>query len=189
MTVVASNFERKKNELYETRARKLLKYDSASGALIWRDRPLVEFSSLRSALSWNAKNAGKEAGWIGSDGYRRITIEGRSYLAHRVAWLIVNGVWPTNEIDHIDQCRTNNQLSNLREVTTSQNAQNRTLPSNNRSGHIGIRQSDNGRWRAEIEVRGKKLFLGAFRSKAAAIVARKTAERLHAFSKNHGRAA
>lgn len=189
MTVVASNYARKENDLTASRARDLFDFDILTGALIWREREFGEFPDLRIAASWNAKNAGREAGWIGSDGYRRVTIGDRSYLAHRVIWLINYGSWPANEIDHLDQCRTNNRLSNLREATTAQNAKNRTLPSNNRSGHIGVRQADSGRWRAEIKVLGKKHFLGTFDNKDAAIAARKSAEISHGFSQNHGRSA
>jgi len=38
------------------------------------------------------------------------------------------------EVDHIDKDRTNNDISNLRWVTSSENCQNRAMPNNNTSG-------------------------------------------------------
>ena len=51
-------------------------------------------------------------------GYITFEINKRSYLAHRVAWLLATGEWPSN-IDHIDHNITNNKLSNLRPVSPS----------------------------------------------------------------------
>ena len=44
--------------------------------------------------------------------------------AHRLAFALITGRWPTM-IDHIDRDKANNIWTNLREVTTSENVRNR----------------------------------------------------------------
>lgn len=190
MTVVASNYTRQANDLTADRAAELLEYDTETGALFWKHRQESEFPSIRVAASWNTKNAGKEAGWVGRDGYRRITLGNRSHLAHRIIWLMVYGDWPEDQVDHIDQDRLNNCLSNLRSVSNAENAKNRSLPTNNVSGVIGVSLSvESGKWRAEIKVHGRKHYLGTFNSKQDAVAARLAAAVKFKFSPNHGRAA
>ncbi len=43
---------------------------------------------------------GYVAGSPNSHGHLRIAIDGVQYYAHRIAWLMVYGVWPHMEIDH-----------------------------------------------------------------------------------------
>lgn len=58
--------------------------------------------------------------------YVQISIDGRTYPAHRLAWLYVHGKFPVRpfEIDHIDRRKNNNAFDNLRVVTRSQNRRN-----------------------------------------------------------------
>ena len=58
---------------------------------------------------------------------------------HRMAWALAYGRWPS-QIDHINGDKTDNRLCNLREVTFSENLQNRLLPwkPNTRSGLPGV---------------------------------------------------
>lgn len=50
-----------------------------------------------------------------------IRIDGKGHLAHRLAWLHVYGIFPKEEIDHIDSDVANNRLDNLREASRVQN--------------------------------------------------------------------
>jgi hypothetical protein len=135
-----------------------LTYNPASGELRWRPRP-----------SWraNARCAGKIAGGLIPDGYVAVTLtylgERRKYKAHRVAFAMVHGRWPANDIDHKNRVRSDNRIANLREATDLQNAQNAGKRVDNVSGHAGV--SRNGkRWCARIRVNTKLEYLGRFAS-------------------------
>jgi hypothetical protein len=151
------------------RLRNLLDYDHSTGAFRWRQR--------RKGVRANGT-----AGCVNK--LRRVMvifIDGRLYLAHRLAWLHVYGAWPVHQIDHIDGDSMNNCIENLRDVSVSVNQQNRKRAArHSRSGVIGVR-ARNGRWVAEIRVNGVAHCLGRFDSSAAAHVAYIEAKRrLHA---------
>lgn len=68
----------------------------------------------------NQKNVskGNVAGGMGNSGYYQVRVNGRLTLVHRVIWELLNGEIPDGMfIDHIDQDKTNNDISNLRVVT------------------------------------------------------------------------
>lgn len=125
--------------------------------------------------SWNSRRAGTRAGAINSEGYVEIFLDTRSYKAHRLAWLYVHGEWPDQLIDHIDRCRSNNRISNLRIASDVQNKWNTGLLKSNKSGCAGVLFRD-GKWIARIKANRKAIFLGNFASKDDAISARRAAE-------------
>ena len=61
------------------------------------------------------------------DGYVRITIGHKHYTAHRLAYLYMRGEFPKNLVDHKDNNRSNNQWSNLREASYTENLLNTPL--------------------------------------------------------------
>lgn len=131
------------------RVLELLAYDPVTGGFTWRV----------SKGGWII--AGREAGSTDSHGHRQITIDGRAYLAHRLAWLIVHGVWPELDVDHRNGRGSDNKFRNLRSATRSLNGANAKLRHDNSSGFKGV--SKHGRrWRAQIQVNKKKLLLGIF---------------------------
>ena len=109
-------------------------------------------------------------------GYRQIVIKRRRVLAHRLAWFITHGAWPTEYIDHIDGDRANNRISNLRQATNSQNtfAQKKTK----RGDFRGIRPVGN-RWRAQIGAGSRLRHIGYFDSAEAARAAYRNAAVSH----------
>lgn len=148
------------------RARELLTYDSATGVFTWA----VDRVSIK---------AGAAAGGVNAEGYVRIRVGERTYLAHRLAWLFITGAWPTGEMDHINGHRADNRAANLREVTKAQNAQNRRPHRNNRSGTSGVTwYPRDSKWLARIVVDGERQSLGLFDTVDAAREARHTAEQL-----------
>ena len=128
----------------------------------------------------------KKVGCTKPDGYIAIYIKDRVYLAHRVAWLYVYGVWP-NFIDHINQKRTDNRIVNLRSVSQAENNRNMSKSIRNTSGFVGVVWNEpTNNWRAHIHVEGKNKYLGLFDDKFDAICARKSANNKYGYSENHG---
>lgn len=80
----------------------------------------------------------KHAGSLHHTGYRFISLFGKRYLEHRLAWFYIYGVWP-DELDHKDTVKHHNWITNLREVSKSGNQQNRTKPmiTNKSTGLLG----------------------------------------------------
>ena len=146
--------------------RQLLSYNPETGILTWNPRPEEMFKTKRAFGLWNTRFAGKEAFTsINNNGYYNGKVFGVGLLAHRVIWAMNHG-WPEKLIDHIDCCRTNNVLSNLRETDNLGNAQNQGLKRANKSGLKGVDFDIRaGRYRAQISVNMKKIFLGYFDDK------------------------
>lgn len=143
--------------------RQLLRYEPETGKLYWKERPLSMFSSSRIGNAWNAKHVGKEALIVDNNGYRKGRIFGVEFMAHRVAWAVVTGQWPSGHIDHADGDRSNNRISNLRDSTRSQNLSNRGAQNNNSSGYKGVHWcKQKCKWVAKIMVSGKAIYLGVY---------------------------
>ena len=160
-----------KHQLTADRLRSLLEYDCILGIFTWR---------LNVGRHGRIK-IGTTAATNTSDGYIKIKVDGRSYLAHRLAWLHITGAWPIDNIDHIDGNKKNNAISNLRDVSKSINAQNQRGPmSNNTHGFMGVSPNKN-RWSARIKLDGKHYHLGNFSTPEDAHTAYLDAKRkLHA---------
>ena len=108
---------------------------------------------------------GAVAGRINTNGHRQIGIDGERYMAHRLAWFWIHGVWPTDQIDHINGDRDNNCISNLRPATQKQNMENQMLHCNNGSGFRGVSwHKANKKWTAYVNHNGKRLYLGIYQS-------------------------
>lgn len=97
----------------------------------------------------------------------------KTIMLHRVIMQANNG----EEIDHIDGNGLNNQCSNLRFVTSSQNHMNHPLQSNNTSGYPGVTwDTINNKWRVTIKIDGKSKWIGRYVIYEDAVYARKKAE-------------
>lgn len=168
---------------------RLLDYNSDTGLMTWRERGAEDFScevvTEGVVSAWNARFAGSVAGTHDNRGYIRVTIDTRRYLAHRLAWKLVNGAEP-EFIDHINGDRTDNRIENLRPVSRTQNNRNRANQHNNKSGVPGVRLRG-GHWVAEIKVAGSIRYLGQFDSINEASIARHAAEKVLDYHPNHGR--
>ena len=99
--------------IFSIRLKEVLHYNPSTGMFKWKVR-----------LSNRAPRIGQLAGVLGNHGYLQIQIDSKIYLAHRLAWLYVHGVWPKYDIDHKDHNKQNNRIKNLRDVTTAGNMQN-----------------------------------------------------------------
>lgn len=67
--------------------------------------------------------AGSLAGGRNSIGYWRVTIDGKAYNGHRLAWLYMTGAFPDKplEVDHINGVRSDNRRENLRACARCEN--------------------------------------------------------------------
>ena len=133
------------------RLREVLDYDAATGVFRWR----VQLG--------NKGPVGCRAGSINVHGYRIIRIDQRDYRAARLAVLFMTGAWPDALVDHIDLCRSNDQWSNLRLATYSENFANRKARRGSKAGVKGVSPSRTpGKWTAKIQVRGETMHLGTY---------------------------
>lgn len=115
---------------------------------------------------------GKLAGSKTSNGYRRVVLNKKEILSHRLAWRLHYGEWPKAHIDHINGDGRDNRIKNLRLVTVRQNANNRwTHRAGRLPGTSRARGSSN--WRAYIVVNGKQKHIGCFKTEAQANLAYK----------------
>jgi hypothetical protein len=170
--------------------RKLLRYEPETGKLFWLPRPLEMFPDHRSGKIWNTRYAGMETfNRIDNRGYSVATLMGAPISGHRIAWAVFYGRWATKTIDHINGDRTDNRITNLREVTHRENLLNAKKRSDNTSEVTGVhwRKSDQ-KWGAQIHINGRGKTLGAFATFDKAVEARLLAEKDAGFHKNHGRA-
>ena len=135
----------------------------------------------------NKINIGDKAGYINNCGYSLISIYGKKYQAHKLAWLYMCGEWPNHEIDHINHNKADNRFVNLRSVTHKENGKNTSLKSNNKSGVNGVSYSkERKKWVADIRIDGRTIFLGRFKYFMQAVAARFSADIEYDFHVNHG---
>jgi hypothetical protein len=114
------------------------------------------------------------------EGYIVITIDGRRWRAHILAWLFMTGEMPPEDIDHIDRDRSNNCWINLRLATRSVNNHNSTPSIVNSSGVKGVSWNEaKQRWHARIQVEDRLILLGDFAVFEDAVTARQQAELQH----------
>ena len=136
--------------LTQEKLQSLLHYDPDTGVFTWK------------VARQRVKN-GDVAGYKKS-GYVYISINGKHYRAHRLAFLYVHGEFPKEHTDHINGVRNDNRIANLREATNSQNMQNLLVAnSNNKTGLLGASvDKATGKFQAQIKLNGKNKFLGRF---------------------------
>lgn len=114
-------------------------------------------------------------------GYRVGGFKGKTYYAHRVAWLLHYGSWPCGEVDHIDRSKDNNAICNLRIASKSQNNCNKIAATRNTSGMKGVsKHSRRNLWMARISLNGTRNLIGYYKTPEEASEAYKAeADRIH----------
>lgn len=99
----------------------ILRYDQETGLFFWK------VASGKSSI-------GKVAGCVNKAGYVQIRYNGKTYKAHRLAFLYMVGNIP-KIVDHKDRNKQNNAWCNLEESTVNKNNANRVF---SRSGVKGV---------------------------------------------------
>ncbi len=130
--------------------KEMFSYNAETGVVSW-----AKISKQSSMV------VGQRAGSVKANGYIRIQIGKNMIQAHRVAWALHYGVWPTGSIDHINRNRADNRISNLRECSHAENMMNRGASYNNKTGLKGVSRQKGG-YRASIGVGGKNIKLGSY---------------------------
>jgi len=152
-------------QLTQELLKSLLHYDPETGVFTW-------LSDRGGGISM-----GDIAGGNDGRGYIRIRVMGKRHKAHRLVWLYVYGRFPSQHMDHINRNPSDNRLCNLREVNDSQNAQNRDVHKNSKSGIKGVRwHTQFSKWHVRLMVNKKQNSLGLYDTLEEAIDARKAAE-------------
>lgn len=154
------------------RLREVLHYEPETGVFTWKVR-----ASSRGC-------AGSAAGSLHRAGYLVVKVDNRLHQAHRLAWLHVYGVWPPEDVDHINRTRDDNRIVNLRLASRAENCQNTGMRRNNKLGCKGVCWNARAqKWQAQIMRQSQNLHLGYFDDINHAIAARKKAEeQLHPFA-------
>jgi hypothetical protein len=171
--------------------RALLVYEKDTGRLYWRRRPVEWFKpnslgQMAAANAWNRRYAEQEAFTsTNGGGYRNGCVLRVNLKAHRVAWAIHHGRWPS-EVDHLNGDKTDNRLDNLREVTRQINSCNRSRRSDNSSGAVGVDFYQGRTWRARLHTQGREVVIGYFDTMESAVAARKAAQLEYGFTERHG---
>lgn len=161
-------------------ALELFRYNYETGVLYWRWRVN---SSVPKTLE-----AGRQRK---SSGYLDVKVHGRFYLVHRVVMLMCYGFYGEGlEVDHINHIRNDNRLCNLRFVTGSENSKNKSVSSRSTTGVTGVTgvtfDKNRNKYRAQIGVNRKLIYLGMFDTLEEAAEARRQADRKFNFHNNHG---
>jgi hypothetical protein len=126
------------------------------------------YDPLTGVISRRMKTRDKPIRTLSNDGYIVIGILKHQYRAHRIAWYMHYGVWPTSDIDHANCIKTDNRISNLRLCDNSQNQANKqkyrgTSIYKGVDWHRGSRM-----WRARIKKNYKQVELGYFNCESEA---------------------
>lgn len=158
-----------KSKLTQERLKEVLDYDPETGIFTWKE-------------SRGRRTIGSIAGGVKKRGYISITVDYISYFAHRLAWLYEYGYFPENSIDHKNRNKGDNRISNLREVSAVCNARNCNIAKNNKTGVTGIYfHKKEKKFKAQIKLPEKSVFLGSFNTCLEAARARWDGEKKYCF--------
>lgn len=168
----------------------LIEYNPDNGFLYWKKR---DENDGHAAISFNKRRAGNKIESKPFDNghgnkYKRVKVLGQSYLYHRLCWALYKNEQPLY-IDHINGDGTDNRIKNLRSVDPTENNRNMRMNKLNKSGYMGVNKyaGSGDRWVSYIWINNKQISLGVFDTKIEAIAARKAAEKVENYHKNHGR--
>lgn len=148
----------------QKRLKEVMQYDADTGVFTRKS------DGKRQARLWTPPNRKLS--------YGVLSIDGKQYYSHRMAWLYTHGELPSCEIDHINGDGADNRIANLRVATRGQNATNALAQKSSKTKLRGVfLHKPSGRYRAQICKNLKTKSLGYFETKEAAHQAYLTAAR------------
>jgi len=120
-------------------------------------------------LYWKIGRGGVRVGQpikkVNSDGYLALGLAGKTLLAHRVVWFLVNGEWPGGPLDHVNRNKLDNRIENLRLASSATNRMN--TPAKPGKRFRGVTRLRYGAYQAQCA----KKYLGSYKSEEAAAAA------------------
>lgn len=129
-------------------AHRLFKYDPQTGIIVSR------------VTRGNAK-AGSRISYVNGHGYLEVVIGYKKVRAHRLAWLLMTGSWPVDQVDHINGDRADNRWANLRRASHSENVRNKKV--------AGYRtRPGRNSYQVRLKVAGKEVLCCSFKSEEEA---------------------
>lgn len=123
----------------------------------------LDYNEWTGIFTWlkteaNSIKVGDTAGCYDQDGYVVITLLGKVYKAHRLAFLYMEGKLPpvTLDVDHDNRITSDNTWTNIRTATRSQNQQNAVRANSLSTSIKGLTLIQNGtRYKATVNLEGK----------------------------------
>lgn len=144
----------------QKRLKEVLNYDPETGIFTWKIKISKKII------------VGTEPRSLNRYGYKRIRIDKRDYMAHRLAFLYMTGEFPKDQVDHINRIRTDNRFCNLRNASNAQNQWNKSKLRNNSTGFKGIHFANRERrFVAKVNVENKTICIGYFKELKCAVEA------------------
>lgn len=142
----------------------------------------VDIEKLKEKLDYNPetgeftnRKTGNKIGHYNGKGYVVIKVLSKKLRAHRIAFAMVYGWWPTI-VDHKDGNRANNKISNL--IASDHSANTKNSERRRKGEYIGAIRYGN-RWKARVRVNNEEFYLGTFHTREEAAQAVREFEAQH----------
>ena len=122
------------------------------------------------------KRTGKIMGCKNTGGYIIFSFNHVNYYVHRIILTkyLEREIKPDYKADHINHNKSDNRISNLRELNHQENTQHQQLSSRNTSGYKGVSwNKPANKWIAHVMLNKKRIHLGLFDTKEDAYSAYK----------------
>lgn len=141
------------------------------------------------STSGNGNHAGKVVGCIPkskTNKYVTTKIKGQHWCVHKLIYMYHHGFVP-DQLDHINRNKLDNRIENLRPASPEENASNRKLFSNNKSGAKGVFwDKPKNKWFVYLDVNKTRKNIGYFEDfELAELVAIEARNKYHGAFANH----
>lgn len=170
-----------------------LSHKETERALLWfrenlylKNDVLIWGESVGTTRRRSTAYLNKPAGTVSPRGYIQVRMGKDKFMAHRIIWAMHHNSWPSGVIDHINGDKLDNRLCNLRDTDQLHNCKNASKYNRGQNLPTGVHLDKSGRYRAQIQIDGKKMYLGAFGNSKSAHYAYLSEKANHNFTGRHG---